>query len=136
MIDLKLLYSKPIFSNKEVAEIFKVSPQGGMRISRTNNCLVLIHKTNDDFYADRWQEDVLYYVGHGQIGDQEFIRANKALYESQKNNMQVFLFESPKKDIYRYEGRVYLAAEPFKKQDTDINGDYRNVIVFPLKKAI
>lgn len=135
MIDLIKLYSKSEFTNNEVAKIFKVSPQGGMRISKTNNCLVLIHKTNDDFYADHWQEDVLYYVGHGQIGDQEMMRANKALNESQRNNMQVFLFESPKKDVYRYEGRVYLAAEPFTKQDVDINGDYRNVIVFPLKRA-
>jgi 5-methylcytosine-specific restriction enzyme A len=135
MIDLNELYSKQEFTNKEVAKIFKVSPQGGMRISRTNNCLVLIHKTNDDFYADRWQDDFLYYVGHGQIGDQEMMRANRALYESQKNNMQVFLFESPKKDVYRYEGRVYLAREPFTKQDLDANNNYRSVIVFPLKKA-
>lgn len=135
MIDLKKLYSKDAFTNKEVAEIFKVSPQGGMRISRTNNCLVLVHKTNDDFYADSWQDDTLYYVGHGQIGDQQMKMSNKALNESHQNNMQVFLFESPKKDVYRYEGRVYLAAEPFMKQDVDINGDYRNVIVFPLKKA-
>ena len=135
MIDLKKLYSKDAFTNKEVAEIFKVSPQGGMRISRTNNCLVLIHKTNDDFYADRWQDDTLYYVGHGQIDDQQMKMSNKALNESHQNNMQVFLFESPKKDVYRYEGRVYLAAEPFIKQDVDITGDYRNVIVFPLKKA-
>jgi 5-methylcytosine-specific restriction protein A len=134
MIDLKKLISKTSFTNKEVSEIFKVSPQGGMRISRTNNCLVLIHKINDNFYADRWQDDILYYLGHGQVGDQEMKRANKALLESQSNNMQVFLFESHKKNDYRYVGRVLLAKEPFTKQDTDINGEYRKVIVFPLKK--
>jgi 5-methylcytosine-specific restriction protein A len=134
MINLKKLISKTSFTNKEVSEMFKVSPQGGMRISRTNNCLVLIHKINDNFYADRWQNDILYYIGHGQVGDQEMQRANKALLESQSNNMQVFLFESPKKNDYRYVGRVLLAKEPFTKQDTDINGEYRKVIVFPLKK--
>lgn len=124
-----------MFSNDEVAGIFKVSPQGGMRISKANNCLVLIHKTNDDFYADRWRDGIFYYQGHGQVGDQEMKRANKALYESQQNNMQVFLFESPKKNIYYYVGRVYLAKEPFREDSLDINSNVRKVIVFPLKKA-
>lgn len=134
MINLKKLHSKLEFTNQEVADIFKVSPQGGMRISRTNNCLVLIHKINNDFYPDQWKGEVLEYIGQGQTGPQLMKGANKVLYNSQENNVQVFLFESSKRDVYYYEGRVYLVSEPYLKKAFDINGEYRNVIVFPLKK--
>ena len=72
-----------------------------------------------------------HYLVQGRLGDQESTISNKSLYESQINNIQVFLFESPKKDVYRYVGRVCIISDSFKKIEIDIDGDYRNVIIFP-----
>ncbi|EEI19421.1 hypothetical protein G8J22_02242 [Lentilactobacillus hilgardii] len=67
-------------TNDQLARIFNVSTQGGMRPSKKNKCLVLISKEADNFYPDRWEGDTLYYTGMGQKGDQDVnFRANRTL---------------------------------------------------------
>lgn len=130
------------YTNKEIVQLFRCGNMGGMRRSNTKNALVLIsfhcisfHDNNDDrLDEDYWKDDVLYYTGMGQIGDQDLNFAqNKTLAESRKTGILVYLFELFNEQRYRYRGIVELADEPFQKNERDANGDMRKVWKFPLK---
>lgn len=59
-----------ILDNKKLCELFLCSPQGGMRKSNRTNTLVLITNHLNSIYNDIWKDDILYYTGMGQLGDQ------------------------------------------------------------------
>lgn len=126
------------YTNKEVAEMFKVSSQGGMRRSRKTNSLVLISKHSMDMernpYEDAWQDDDLFhYTGMGLKGDQDLkYMQNRTLNESETNGVSVYLFESYKANEYIFRGEVYLASEPYQVSELDSEGQMRKVYKFPL----
>lgn len=125
-----------IYSNNEIASTFKCSNMGGMRRSRETNSLVLIAKHNNPLYDDRWTEnDILNYTGMGTENDQniEFAQ-NKTLAIAKREGIKVYLFESYKDNEYYYIGEVELVGYPFQAEETDINGNIRKVIKFPLKR--
>lgn len=123
------------YSNAEIVDIFKVGMMGGMRRSHSKNALVLIsfHDGNERIYNDYWKDDILYYTGHGQSGDQELGGQNKTLAESDSNGITVYLFEMYYSQRYQYRGIVKLAAEPFTETECDVDGIERKVWKFPLK---
>lgn len=125
-----------IYHNNEIAEIFKVSTQGGMRRSNSKNALVLFssHDGIDSLYEDYWKDNILYYTGMGQTGDQSLDFAqNKTLAESETNNIVVYLFETFSDGEHRYRGIVKLAGVPFQEIEKDANNSSRKVWKFPLK---
>ena len=121
-------------SNKELTEIFKCSPQGGMRKSNKTNTLVIISNHIKSIYNDRWIEDVFHYTGMGMEGDQSLDFAqNKTLANSESNGVNIHLFEIFRDKTYTYIGRVYLADKPYTEIQPDFHGHNRKVWVFPLK---
>ena len=85
-------------NNEQLCDLFKCSPQGGMRRSKKTNTLVLISHHIESVYDDRWIGDTFHYTGMGLEGDQRLDFAqNRTLAESQKNGVEVHLFEVFKK---------------------------------------
>ena len=122
-------------NNNELMDTFLCSSQGGMRRSKRTNSLVLI-SDQTKLYNDRWQGDILHYTGMEQTGDQDFSYIqNRTLYESDANGVQIHLFEVFHPQEYTYYGRVKLAAAPYTETQSDVDGQKRQVCMFPLKKA-
>lgn len=124
------------YNNKEIAEAFKCSTQGGMRRSHTSNSLVLFSDhSGNSVYEDMWIEDILHYTGMGLKGDQTLEKTqNKILANSNKNRVKVFLFETHQATIHTYLGQVVLTDDPYTIQEKDSKGNLRLVYKFPLKK--
>ncbi|MFC6182047.1 hypothetical protein [Lactiplantibacillus daowaiensis] len=122
-----------VLTNQKLAQTFGVSTQGGMRRSKRNHCLVLISKTVANPYPDKWQGDVLHYVGMGRTGDQSLMTAqNRTLNEANDYDVAIYLFSYTGPNHYIYEGPVELVATPYYQQQPDINGQKRRVAVFPI----
>ena len=110
---------------------------GGMRRSKETNSLVLIAKHNNPLYDDQWTEEgILNYTGMGTENDQsiEFAQ-NKTLTIAKREGIKVYLFESYKDNEYYYSGEVELYGSPYQSEETDINGNMRKVVKFPLKRV-
>src|SRR5690606_8366644 len=121
-----------VIDNRQLCEIFKCAPQGGMRRSHRTNTLVLI-SDRTKLYKDEKKDDIYYYTGMGQRGDQQLTGQNKTLAESRTNGIDLHFFEVLKSRQYTYRGRVELAGEPYIDRQRDIEGNMRNVWIFPLK---
>ena len=67
-------------NNDQLTEIFKCSPQGGMRKSNTTNTLVLVSDNTRGIYEDRWINDILHYTGMGLEGDQSLEYSQNKTY--------------------------------------------------------
>ena len=81
-------------NNHRLREIFKCSPQGGMRRSHKTNTLVIISDHTKSIYKDRWIDDNFHYTGMELEGDQRLnFSQNKTLAESHSNGVDLFLFE-------------------------------------------
>lgn len=134
MNELKLEIGMKI-DNNTLCNIFKCSPQGGMRRSKSTNTLVLISNRITSTYTDNWDGDILLYTGMGQKGDQNLTFAqNKTLAESNSNGVTVHLFEVFQRKIYTYYGIVKLVKTPYQSIQKDATGTNRNVYIFPLQR--
>lgn len=126
-----------IITNEGITEIFGCSPQGGMRRSHKTNTLVLIsnHDKLNNPYNDRWIGSIFHYTGMGMEGDQSLdFNQNKTLASSKDSpDIAVFLFEVFEKNKYTFVGQVELTGEPYREKQKGIDGNYRNVWIFPLK---
>lgn len=120
--------------NSQLTNIFKCSPQGGMRRSHKTNTLVIISDHIESIYDDRWINNIFHYTGMGQTGDQSLdFQQNKTLAQSDTNGIEVYLFEVFEPGKYTLIGQVKLAGTPYQERQPDKNGNPRNVWVFPLK---
>lgn len=119
--------------NDEITEIFKCSPQGGMRRSHQTNTLIIITNHVESLYEDKWIGDVLHYTGMGRTGDQLLNTQNKTLAESNSNGITVHLFEVFKDKEYLYQGIVQLVENPYQNKQLDVNGNERSVWIFPVQ---
>lgn len=119
--------------DKRLHDIFLCSTQAGMNRSKRTNTLVLVSNHIKSIYEDKWINDVFHYTGMGTEGDQKLASQNKTLYESDKNGIEVHLFEKFKKGEYTYRGIVKLASPPYQSTQPDINNQLRKVWVFPLR---
>lgn len=123
-----------VLDNSTLCEIFKCSPQGGMRKSNTTNTLVLITDYTKGIYHDKWIGGILHYTGMGLKGDQDiYYKQNRTLYESEHNGIDVHLFEVINPKEYIYCGRVILVEEPYQEIQLDETGTRRYVWMFPIK---
>jgi 5-methylcytosine-specific restriction protein A len=86
-----------VVGNGRIVDEFLCSPQGGMRRSKKNNCLVLVSKhvaSSTKVYDDKVIDGVYHYTGQGMNGDQSLTFAqNKTLAESPTNNVALHFFE-------------------------------------------
>jgi len=120
--------------NDRLCEIFKCSPQGGMRRSLRTNTLVVVSNHVRSIYHDRWVGDTFHYTGMGTKGDQSRSQGqNKTLDQSASNGVSVHLFEVDREGEYIYQGPVRLADEPYQEEQPDEEGKNRKVWVFPLR---
>jgi len=123
-----------ILTNGEICRLYKCSPQGGMRRSIRTNTLVVVSDHTRGIYEDKWIDGKLHYTGMGLKGDQGLAsNQNKTLAESDKNGVEVHLFEVFESGKYVYNGRVKLAAKPYQEKQKDVSGIQRSVWVFPLE---
>lgn len=123
-----------IIDKSKLCSVFRVGPQGGMRRSLRTNTLVIISDHTKTIYEDRWIGDIFHYTGMGLSGDQRLdFMQNKTLAESHTNGVNVHLFEVFDSGRYTYHGEIILAGEPYLEKQPDVQGDLRNVFVFPLK---
>ena len=121
-------------NNDRLRSIFRCSTQGGMRRSHDTNTLVIVSDHIRSTYQDRWYGDVLHYTGMGLRGDQKLQgNQNKTLLESSTNDVSVFLFEVFTEGTYTFQGQVVTAAEPYKEQQPDADGNDRQVWMFPVR---
>ena len=123
-----------LLNNLDLYNIFKCGNSGGMRKSNSTNSLLIISDHTKSIYDDRWEDNILYYTGMGQVGDQslEFMQ-NKTLNESNKNGVKIYLFEVFNPGEYTFRGEVHLIDKPFQEEQTDKEEKLRKVWIFPLK---
>ena len=73
------------------------------------------------------KDNVYHYTGEGRVGDQKFLRGNKAIIE----NKPLLLFSRADSKTWRFVGEVALANPPFEfAKAVDQNRKIREVIVF------
>src|SRR5262249_31913581 len=83
--------------------------QGGMSTPSSHPIILLFTGDQGERYGymDQFQPDGLFwYTGEGQVGDMQFVRANKALLEHEETRKRVFLFEETRKSFVRFTGEV------------------------------
>jgi 5-methylcytosine-specific restriction protein A len=125
-----------VLDNGQLKSIFKCSTQGGMRRSLRTNTLIIISNHVKSVYNDRWLGDVFHYTGMGLNGEQSLEYAqNKTLAQSNKNGVEVYLFEVLNPRRYTFKGQVYLATSPYQENQPDVDDTIRKVWVFPLMLA-
>ena len=120
--------------NKDIAELFLCSNQGGIRKSKKTNTIVIIAKFNNCSYKHRKEGDILYFTGMGKKGNQEMKRQNKSILNAADEGFSLHLFELYEEGTYEYAGEVELMDTPVVEEQTDGSGAMRDVFVFPLKK--
>jgi HNH endonuclease. len=124
-------------TNDGIRASFQCGNMGGMRRSHNTNTLMIISDHTKGLYEDKWFGDELHYTGMGKSGDQtlEFSQ-NKTLAQSEKNGVEVHLFEALLPTQYIYRGQVYLCGNPYQETQPGEDGVKRLVWMFPLKLKV
>ena len=121
-------------SNSELCDIFKCSPQGGMRRGTKTNTLVLVSNHVKSIYSDRWIDNVMHYTGMGTKGDQKLsFMQNPTLAHSDTNGVDLHLFEVLEEKVYTYRGQVKLDSSPYEENQLDEDERDRKVWIFPIR---
>jgi len=129
-----LLTPGETYHHSKISKAFGGQTEGGMRRSKATNTLHLIINHTNSPYEDDWDGNVLHYSGMGQRGNQNINGTqNKTLNESNSNGVDVYLSEVFKSTYYYFRGRVKLIAEPYQKEQLDIEEKKRLVWIFPLQ---
>ena len=119
--------------NKDIAELFLCSNQGGVRKSKKTNTIVVIAKFDNCSYKHRKDGDILYFTGMGKNGNQEMKRQNKSILQAKEEGFSLHLFELYEEKTYEYAGEVELVDQPIIEEQADDTGKIRDVFMFPLK---
>lgn len=128
-----------VYSNKEVAEAFSCSEQGGIRVGLKHKTITLVSKvvrrSETNPYQDKHMgnDGRIIYTGMGTKGDQELKGQNKRIAESRTNGFRLFYFEAYRANEYTYKGELILDDEPYFVDEPDLNNQIRKVIKFKLK---
>ena len=108
--------------------------QGGMSTPSSHPIILLFTGDQGERYGymDQFQPDgMFWYTGEGQVGDMQFVRANKALLEHKETGKRVFLFEETRKTFVRFIGEVECLGY-HREERPDRHGNPRQAIVFHL----
>jgi 5-methylcytosine-specific restriction enzyme A len=109
--------------------------QGGMS-TPSHRLIILLFTTSHGGlygYEDCFQADgMFWYTGEGQVGDMDFVRANRVLRDHEVNERRVFLFEQTRKSYVRFVAEVRCDGHHFELRP-DRNGQQRRAIVFHLE---
>ena len=104
-----------ILNNEELCDIFKCSPQGGMRRSHSTNTLIIVSNNIKSIYADRWEGEILHYTGMGSSGNQSLsFGQNKTLNESKTNtyfitvSIILFFLSFFYPSIFKYPNKIWF----------------------------
>lgn len=125
-----------IVDNQRICDEFEVANTGGIRVNRNANHIVLIATTTGSTYSNQWVGDVLHFAGSGaNQHPYKLERQNKSLALSSKNSSTIYIFTKLGKRQYRYEGIFELVAAPDCMEQTHVNGDYRFIWIFPLRRV-
>ncbi len=124
-------------SRKEVHARYGGSGRGGTSPSRlTPNIFVFLDRDVAPQYGyfDGWRGGLFCYTGHGQRGDQQFVRGNSAVLHHRKSGRAIRIFRGAG-GLVTYLGRFELDAEPFawKNALDPTDGRSRRVIVFRMR---
>lgn len=119
--------------NKDIAEAFACSNQGGIRKSTKTNTIVCLAKFTDCLYKHKKDGDTVLFTGMGKSGNQVISRQNKALFNATKEGYDIHLFGMYEEGVYTYEGRRVIDGDLLSDKQVDKDGKDREVIVFPLK---
>lgn len=124
------------YTRDNLIDAFGGSFMRGINICKKTNTIVITSKhTKNRIYDDRlFEDDVMYYTGEGQEGNQSLTFGNKAIYEAKDKNVPIYLFVVFKTAEYTYYGEVKVVGEPYFSDEKDINGDTRKVIKFPMMR--
>lgn len=121
-----------IYTNSDLYLMFNDFIRG-IRYNSKKNIIAVI-TSHDSLYGDSWDNDILYYTGDGQEGDQTPTSAgNKALLSASKNNSKIYLFDKITTNKYYFRGEVIIAGSVRIGKEYDKNYKLRQVIKFPLK---
>ena len=85
---------------------------------------------HDGYGAD----DTYWYTGEGQSGDMQLTRGNRAIIDHRSNGKNILLFESTNKGHVRFSGYCTYVTH-HTEQRIDVDGNYRQVIIFHLDIA-
>lgn len=136
-----------VVTRAQVAQLYGGATQGGIQPSASSpNVLVYTDPAVGDAYGysyDGWEdksEQVFYYTGEGQQGDQPLIRGNLALATHRESGRTLRLFEAiqepsqPGGRRHRYVGEFAVDSQhPYRREEApDRDGLARTVLVFRL----
>lgn len=130
-----------ILSNDDLIYKFGVGNMGGIRYSKKNNIIVLCSTLSDD-YADVLDPNsgLIIYSGEGRFGDQELIKGNKKILDSESKMLyfkEKFQEPGSKKrgaldNLYEFMGIVKYVKH-YWKDEKDKEGNERKVVKFVLE---
>lgn len=128
-----------LYKRTDLIDAFGGSFMRGMNICNKTGTLVLISKhVTNRIYGDSFgfRNDILYYTGEGQRGDQTLTAAgNRKLYNSNRDKTPVHLFVVYKNREYKYFGQVKFTGDITWEIEKDVDGKDRKVIRFPLSRV-
>lgn len=107
---------------------------GGIRYSKKNNALLLFMKKNSQ-YENKWNGDVLQYMGCGKGNQSADAMANARLTKANENNTAIFLIEWVDDMRCKYLGKMHLIDEPEYKTRINSVGEKERKVFFYLKEA-
>lgn len=122
---------------ERIYQEFECQRYKGIMYSISKKALVLVSDRVKSIYKDRWDNDILYYTGTGQTGDQVMDSSkgnnNAKLANSRENGLTLYLFEKLVDAQYTYRGIVKLVGDYYVDKQIDANGNMRDVFIFPLQ---
>ena len=134
IIKIENLKIGQIFTRDQIMSLFKVSGQSGIMKTNSLDALVLVSDETNCIYEDsKINDGKLIYTGEGKKGDQKLIKNNRTLYDSEKDQLNIYLFTKDKNKIYTFEGQVKLYDKPYETFENDVDGKKRIVWKFPLQ---
>ena len=115
----------------ELHSKFGGSPRAGICPTKSGAVLIFSDPISGALFGydahDYLSDNVYHYTGEGRVGDQKFVRGNKAVLEKSP----LLLFSRVDQKTWRFVGEVRLSSPPFiSSLAPDQLGEEREVIVF------
>lgn len=123
-----------LYSRTDIHKVYGGQRQSGISTPSDHPIIFIFSGENGkDFgYKDGWTTNEIYnYTGHGQYGDMEFTRGNKAIWDHKKDLKKIYLFEIEKKGVRFVDEMICIGYHYIETKDAD--NKMRKAIVFELE---